>query len=106
NGEGRDAREQGLEALAPAPAQTEAQNLLMAVCAANGADDQQTDAQRHQLRRLIVGHLAFEVGDEVEQEADQAEGGFGAVERLQAEAPTPKSSLSSLIRFSLSARLL
>ena len=41
NWEGRDACQQRGEALAPAPAQTQAQNLLAAVGAADGADDQQ-----------------------------------------------------------------
>ena len=50
---------------------------------ADGADDQQPGAQRQQLRRLILHNLAFEVRDEVEQETDQAEGGFGAIEGVQ-----------------------
>ena len=87
---GRDACQQRGEALAPAPPQIQAQNLLAAVGAADGADDQQPGAQRHQPRRLILSNLAFEVGDEVEQETDQAESGFGAIEGVQAEAASAK----------------
>ena len=96
NCEGRDACQQRGEALAPAPAQTQAQKLPAAVGAADGADDQQPGAQRHQPRRLILSNLAFEVGDEVEQETNQAEGGFGAIEGVQAEAVSAKVLLEFL----------
>src|SRR5216684_3830334 len=64
--------------------------VLAAVGAADGADDQQPGAQRHQPRRLMLSNLAFAVGDEVEQETDQAESGFGAIEGVQAEAVSAK----------------
>src|SRR5713101_9665052 len=70
--------------------------VLAAVGAADGADDQQPGAQRHQPRRLILSNLAFAVGDEVEQETDQAEGGFGAIEGVQAEAVSAKVVLEFL----------
>src|SRR5229473_777106 len=95
-GERGNALEQRGEALAPAPAQTQAQKLLAAVGAADGADDQQPGAQRHQPRRLILSNLAFEVGDEVEQETDQAEGGFGAIEGMETKAVGAKVLLEFL----------
>ena len=63
---------------------------------ADGADDQQPSAQSDQPRRLILSNLAFEVGDEVEQETNQAEGGFGAIEGVQAEAVSAKVLLEFL----------
>src|SRR6266852_1685242 len=47
-------------------------------------------------RRLILRNLAFEVGDEVEQETDQAESGFSAIEGVQAEAVSAKVVLELL----------
>src|SRR5713101_8622668 len=70
--------------------------LLAAVGAADGADDQQPGAQRHQPRRLILSNLAFAVGDEVERETDQAEGGFGAIEGMETKAVGAKVLLEFL----------
>ncbi len=96
NGERGNALEQGGKALAPVTAQTQAQKLLAAVGAADGADDQQPGAQRHQPRRLILSNLAFAVGDEVERETDQAEGGFGAIEGMETKAVGAKVLLEFL----------
>jgi hypothetical protein len=60
----------------------------MATLAAQDGTDNLTSAwgaQRRETRRLILSDLAFEVGHEIEQEADQAKGGFGAIEGLQAK---------------------
>ena len=45
---------------------------------------------------MLLSDFAFEFGDEVEQEADQAEGGFGAIEGLQAKAIRRKVLLELL----------
>ena len=50
----------------------------------------------NQPRRFIVSNLAFEVGDELEEETDQPECGFGAVEGVQAEAACTKVVLEFL----------
>src|SRR5947207_10631249 len=78
-----DAFEQYGKVLAPAVAQTQAQNSLATLAADDGADHQYLGAQRREARRFILGDFAFELGDQVEQKTDQPEGGFGAIERLQ-----------------------
>ena len=45
---------------------------------------------------MLLSDFAFEFGDEVEQEADQAEGGFSAIEGLQAKAIRRKVLLELL----------
>ena len=48
------------------PRRAQAQDRFAPLGAANGADDEQSGAQRHQPRRVVLGHLALEVGDQIE----------------------------------------
>ena len=45
---------------------------------------------------MLLSDFAFEFGDEVEQETDQAEGGFGAIEGLQARTVSAEVLLELL----------
>ncbi len=68
------------------PAQAQPQNFLAPLGAQDRAREQHLSAQRHQAWRRVAGNVALEVGDQVEQEANQAEGGFGAVEGVQTKS--------------------
>ena len=43
-----------------------------------------------------MSNLAFEIGDEVEEETDQPKGGFGTIEGVQAKAACTKIFLEFL----------
>jgi len=59
---------------------------MMAVRAEDRAAHQELRAHGTESHRLVLQRVTLEVGDEVVEEADQAEGCLGAVKALQAEA--------------------